>query len=62
VEQLLEGLKLVADPASHLRQARLRAHAHPERATLMTSEHWRACREALERCAQPPALKFTAES
>jgi len=62
VEQLLDGLKLVPDPASHLRQARLRAHAHPDRAALMASEHWRTCREALERCAQPPALKFTAES
>jgi len=61
VQQLLDGLDIVPDPASHLRQARLRAHAHTERATLLASEHWRACREALERCAQPPALKFTAE-
>ncbi len=62
VLQLLDGLDIAPDPASHLRQAGLRAHAHPDRAALLASEHWRACREALERCAQPPALRFTAES
>jgi beta-N-acetylhexosaminidase len=61
VEQLLDGLKFVPDPAAHLRQARLRAHAHPDRAALLASEHWRASRDALERCGRPPALKFTAE-
>jgi beta-N-acetylhexosaminidase len=61
VEQLLDGLKFVPDPAAHLRQARLRAHAHPDRAALLASEHWRASRDALERCVRPPALKFTAE-
>ncbi len=59
VLRLLAGLKVTPDPASHLRQARLRAHAHPDRAELMASSHWRVCREALEQCAQPPPLKFT---
>ena len=58
VLRLLAGLQLAPDPASHLRQARLRAHAHPQRAALLASSHWRACRESLERCAQPPPLKF----
>jgi len=59
VERLLSELRVSPDPASHLRQARLRAHAHPDRAALLASDHWRICREALERCAQPPALKFS---
>ncbi len=59
VEHLLDTLHVEPDAASHLRQARLRAHAHPDRATLLASDHWRVCREALENCAQPPALKFT---
>lgn len=58
VLQLLDGLRVTADPASHLRQARLRPHAHPPRAELLASSHWRFCREALEQCARPPALKF----
>ena len=58
VMRLLDGLHVTADPASHLRQARMRAHAHPQRDTLLASRHWRLCRESLERCAQPPALKF----
>src|SRR5260221_2442962 len=62
VLQLLDGLKIVPDPASHLRQAGLRARVHPDRDALLASPHWRACREALERCAQPPALRFSAES
>ena len=58
VLRLLASLQAAPDPASHLRQARLRAHAHPERAELLASSHWRLCREALEQCAQPPPLKF----
>jgi beta-N-acetylhexosaminidase len=58
VERLLTELQAAPDPASHLRQARLRAHAHPERAELLASSHWRACRTALEQCAQPPPLRF----
>ncbi len=58
VLRLLSGLQVAPDPASHLRQARLRAHAHPDRAELMASSHWRVCREALEQCAQPPPLRF----
>ena len=58
VLRLLSGLQAGPDPASHLRQARLRAHAHPERAALLASSHWRLCREALEQCAQPPPLRF----
>jgi hypothetical protein len=46
------------DPASHLRQARLRAHVHLQRAELLASDHWRICREALEQCSRPPPLKF----
>lgn len=59
VLRLLDELRVAPDPASHLRQARLRAHARADRATLLTSDHWRVCREALEQCVQPPALKFT---
>jgi beta-N-acetylhexosaminidase len=58
VLRLLAGLHAAPDPASHLRQARLRAHAHPERSALLASSHWRLCREALEQCAQPPPLRF----
>jgi beta-N-acetylhexosaminidase len=59
VLQLLAELRLNPDPAAHLRLARLRAHAHPDRAALLASSHWRACRDALEQCAQPPALKLS---
>ncbi len=59
VLRLLADLRLAPDPASHLRQARLRAHAHPDRASLHAADHWRVCREALAKCGQPPALKFT---
>ncbi len=59
VLRLLAELHVVPDPASHLRQARLRAHTHPERSAVLASDHWRVCRESLERCVQPPALKFT---
>lgn len=59
VLRLLDELRVAPDPASHLRQARLRAHARADRATLLASDHWRVCREALEQCMQPPALKFT---
>ena len=58
VLRLLDGLQVAPDPASHLRQARLRAHAHPQRAEVLASDHWRVCREALEQCSQPPPLKF----
>jgi beta-N-acetylhexosaminidase len=59
VLRLLAGLQVAPDPASHLRQARLRAHAHPDRSELLNSSHWRLCREALEQCAQPPPLRFS---
>ena len=58
VLRLLSGLQVAPDPASHLRQARLRAHAHPDRAELLASSHWRTCRAALEQCAKPPPLRF----
>ncbi|MDE2219500.1 MAG: hypothetical protein KGJ52_03890 [Gammaproteobacteria bacterium] len=56
---MLDELRLAPDPASHLRQARLRAHPRTDRAALLASDHWRICRAALEQCRQPPALKFT---
>ena len=59
VLRLLAELRVAPDPASHMRQARLRAHAQPDRGSLLASDHWRLCRESLERCVQPPALKFT---
>ena len=58
VLRLLAELRVKPDPASHLRQARLRAHPHPDRAALRALDHWRICREAVEQCAQPPALRF----
>ncbi len=58
VLRLLSGLQVAPDPASHLRQARLRAHAHPDRDELLASSHWRLCREALDQCMQPPPLRF----
>ena len=59
VLQLLAELRVNPDPAAHLRLARLRAHAHPDRAAFLASSHWRVCRDALEQCAQPPALKLS---
>jgi beta-N-acetylhexosaminidase len=58
VVRLLDGLKLAPDPASHLRQARMRAQAHEPRDRLLASDQWRQCREALEQCTKPPPLKF----
>jgi hypothetical protein len=59
VLRLLDSLEVAPDAASHLGQARLRPHQHPDRAALLASDHWRVCREALEQCARPPALKFS---
>ena len=59
VARLLEELQVAPDPASHLRQARLRAHAHPDRAQLLASGQWQRLREAVEKSAQPPPLKFS---
>ena len=58
VLRLLAELPVAPDPASHLRQARMRSHAQRDRDSLSASDHWRVCRESLEQCAQPPALKF----
>lgn len=58
VSALLEGLKVAPDAAAHLRLARLRARVHPRRATLLASDHWRACRAALQRCVAPLPLLF----
>ena len=59
VLRLLAELSVAPDPASHLRQARLRSHPQPGRESLLAADHWRVCRESLEQCARPPALKFT---
>ncbi len=58
VLDLLDGLKVAPDAAAHLRLARLRPRAHPERATLLASEHWRACQAALQRCTAPAPLQM----
>ena len=58
VHALLDGLKVAPDAAAHLRLARLRPRAHPERATLRASEYWRACQAALQRCTAPAPLQF----
>ena len=58
VAALLDGLKVAPDAAVHLRLARLRARAHPQRDALLASEHWRASRAALQRCAAPLPLRF----
>jgi beta-N-acetylhexosaminidase len=58
VHALLDGLKVAPDAAAHLRLARLRPRAHPERAALLASEHWRASRAALQRCVAPLPLQF----
>ena len=60
VVRLLDELRIAPDPASHLRQARLRPHASREHAELLASRQWQACREALEQSVQPPALSFAA--
>lgn len=59
VQRLLSDLQVPPDPASHLRQARLRAHAHLDRAQLLASDHWQLCREAVEKCVRPPPLRFS---
>ena len=59
VLRLLAELRVAPDPASHMRQARLRSHAQPDRGSLLAADHWRVCRESLEQCVQPPALKFS---
>lgn len=58
VMRLLDALQLAPDPASHLRQARMRAQPHVPRDELLASVQWRDCREALEQCSKPPPLKF----
>jgi len=55
---LLAGWQVAADPAAHLRRARLRARAHPERAALLASARWQECRAALERCRSPAPLQL----
>ena len=58
VLELLDALKVAPDAAAHLRLARLRPRAHPERAALLASEHWRACQAALQRCTAPAPLQM----
>ena len=58
VLELLDGLKVAPDAAAHLRLARLRPRAHPDRAALLASEHWRACQAALQRCTAPAPLQM----
>lgn len=58
--RVLEGLRVSPQPASHLRLVRMRGREGMPRAELLASAEWRACQDALARCAAPPALKLTA--
>lgn len=58
VARLLDGLKVGADPALHLRLARLRGRPHHDRAQLHASESWKRCRNTLDRCMAPPELQL----
>jgi beta-N-acetylhexosaminidase len=60
VVQVLDGLRVAPEPASHLRLVRMRGRDGAPREELLASAEWRACRDALERCAAPPALNLTA--
>jgi beta-N-acetylhexosaminidase len=60
VVQVLDGLKFAPEPASHLRLVRMRGRDGASREELLASAEWRACRDALDRCAAPPALNLTA--
>ena len=56
VVALLYGLQ---HTASALRLVRLRGKGQLTREELLASPTWRQCRDALERCRQPPALRLT---
>jgi beta-N-acetylhexosaminidase len=58
--RVLDGLRVAAQPASHLRLVRMRGRDGMQRTELLASAEWRACQDALTRCAAPPALKLTA--
>jgi beta-N-acetylhexosaminidase len=60
VLKALDVLKVRPDAALHMRLARLRAHAHPSRASLQASNEWQICRTSLERCMAPAELKLGA--
>ena len=56
----IEGLKVEPQPASHLRLVRMRGRDGMPHGELLASAEWRACQQALARCAAPPVLKLTA--
>lgn len=58
VARLLDGLKVGADPALHLRLARLRGRSQYDRGQLYAADSWARCRAALERCTAPPELQL----
>ncbi len=56
---LLDGLQHRSDPASALRLVRLRGKGQLTREQLHASTAWQQCRDSLERCMKPPALKLS---
>lgn len=59
VVRVLDELRIDADPAIHMRVARLRGgRGAPDRDALMASTQWQACRESLASCSKPPELKL----
>jgi beta-N-acetylhexosaminidase len=59
--QALANLKVVPDPAAHLRLVRMRGQDRQSLDQLRASAHWNAAQQLLTRLAAPPALSLTAE-
>ena len=59
IAALLDGLKQGQDPASALRLVRLHGRGRASVEDLMSSETWKNCQIALERCRAPPTLSLT---
>jgi beta-N-acetylhexosaminidase len=59
VIELIDGLKSQPGPASALRLLRMRGKETPDRAQLLASPDYNACRDWLARCDQPPQLTLS---
>jgi beta-N-acetylhexosaminidase len=59
VVEVLDGLTTRPGPASQLRMLLMRGKDAPDRATLLASQEYTACRDWLARCDRPPELTLS---
>jgi beta-N-acetylhexosaminidase len=58
VLRLLQDLRHQPDASLHLRLARMRGHVHFDHDSLMASDNWQQCLQAMARCGAPAELRL----